>query len=107
MSFEAKDSAVRNKQLQVQELCVTKADTGIVVASGSDYIVKIGEELVTVLCVEQILAAGGSVASLDSADVSIVDSAAYTAGGDKKAIKCASLTLATGDVVRVKYVVKN
>lgn len=103
MSFQAKNEAVLNQQLKVQEVRVTTAQSNILVASGSDYIVQIGEAVASVMDAIKHPAAGGNASCQAFANLSIVDSTAFTAGGDAKAIKIASLTLAANDVVAVHY----
>lgn len=102
MSYEAKNSAARNQQLKVQELCVSLADVALSVDSGANHVVIVGEPLASVRCALKI-AADGTVTGVAVANLSIVDSAAYTAGGDEKAILLTGVQLAAGDQLMVKY----
>lgn len=105
--FRAKQDKVLNQQLQVQEVVVRKADTQLYATSGSDIILLLGEPLTAAVSVLFQDDSAGTVAPIAAANLSIVDSTAYTAGGDLKAIKVASLTFATSDVLIVRYVSKS
>lgn len=102
--FESNSPRVRANQLQVQELCIHKdQDQNLYVVSGSDVIVFIDEAVdIVKSCMVLDNSVPGMVA-VPAASLSVVDSSAYTAGGDRKAIKIASLTLATNDVITLKY----
>lgn len=107
MSFNSRDNQLLGQQLQVQELEFSQADGSFYTVSGSDVVIQIRE---VVSKVYLAIVKDDSVPSLvviPAASVQIVDSSAGTVGGDMKAIKLLSLTLAANDVVMLKYVVQN
>lgn len=102
--YRPQDDKVHNQKLKVQEITVRFSDKHLYVVSGSDVILLIKEPLqAAASCLFQDDSAG-TIAPIAASALSIVDSAAYTAGGDKKAIKVASVTLAASDVLHVKYI---
>lgn len=105
MSFMAKQSAQMENQLKVQELNVTSLDTDLFIDRGANTQITVGEPLDRAISAVQIVAAG-TVTAVPFANISIVDSAAGTAGGDRKALLLTGISgIAAGDVVTVKYVV--
>lgn len=103
--FQAKDALVRNQQLKVQELSLTNKDGSILIDNGADHIVVIGEPVSKVLIARMKDDSANAWIEYAQASISIVDSSAYTAGGDLKAIKITGLaTVDTDDVVVVKYI---
>ena len=105
-TYEAKDSKTRAQQLKVQEVAIHATDVEMVEVDGSDLIVKVGEKVTKVVMVVQKVDATPTLTVIPAADLSIVDSVAHTAGGDAKAIKVTGCTLATNDVLLVKYETK-
>ena len=103
MAFESKQVAVRNQELKVKELCVDLTDVSVIQVSGADLIVTVGEVVTKVRFALKVLAAGGADSAVAASGVTIVDSSAFTLGGDKKAIKVAATTLAAGDQLLIKY----
>ena len=104
MYTTSKSPRIANQQLKVQELMVHKnQDTGLYVVSGSDVIVFIDEAVSRVKAVQMNDDSAAACILVPAASVSIVDSSAYTAGGDMKAIKLASVTLANNDSLVLKY----
>lgn len=108
MAFQAKDSAVLAKQLKVQELDLTSKDySQILVDNGADQIVIIGEAVGEVNLVVLKDDSANALVHFAAASISIVDSTAYTAGGDSKAIKIAGLaSVDANDCLIVKYSVQ-
>ncbi len=102
--FRAKSDKVQNQQLKVEQVDVRFSDTQLYVVSASDVILLIGEsvsEAVSVLFQDDSL---GTLTPIAAASLSVVDSSAYTAGGDRKAIKVASVTLAASDLLYVRFI---
>lgn len=106
MSYDSKSERVLRQQLRIQELCVSTKEPQLYVVSGADLIVFIDEAVLEVK--SSIFVDDSAVTSLPIAHANsiIVDSAAYTAGGDSKAIKFVGLgaTLAVNDNLIIKYV---
>jgi len=102
--YSSQSPRVANQQLKVQELCVHKnQDTNLYVVSGSDVIVFIDEAVDVIKGCMLIDDSASETLAVPAASLSVVDSSAYTAGGDRFAIKLASVTLATNDMVILKY----
>ena len=97
ISYQAKDDAVLSSQLKVQEVCV-KADDQIVSSSGGATLVEIGESILSV-------ADGGILCALHITPGTGVAAPAVSVVSSSK-ISCASTSLAAGDVLIVRYVVK-
>lgn len=107
MSFESKSAPVRGNQLKVQELCLTSEDRQILIDNGSDHIVIIGEPVKSVLLCIQKDDSTNALVHFAASSLSIVDSSAYTAGGDLKAIKITGLAAVdASDVVILKYILE-
>lgn len=105
MSFQSKSPRVLSQQLKVQELLIkTTEDQNLYVVDGSDVIVFIDEPVENIKCALLVDNSASETLAIPAASLSVVDSAAYTAGGDMKAIKLASVTLAANDVVILKYI---
>lgn len=102
MSFQAKNPAVLEQQLKVQELVVRKADAHLRTFSTHSYI-EIGEEVVAVVAVLHLNDSTPVCTMIAASALSIVTSP--TTGVVKSAIKIASLDLDTDDVFIVKYIV--
>ena len=100
---------VENQQLQVQELVVRFEDLNLYSTSASAYYIKIGESCSTVVSVLFLDDSAGTIAPVQAANVSLVDSQALTPGGDNSTIKLASLSapLAAHDSLMVQYITVN
>lgn len=105
MAFQSKDELVLSQQLKVQELVIGFADAGLYIVDGSDVIVPIREDISKIVLVTFKDDSAATNAPIAAASLSIVDSSAFTAGGDRKAIKVASVTLEADDVLCLKYIV--
>lgn len=106
ISYQAKKVAVLTKQLKVQELVLTAADADVLVTSGADQVVIVGEEVASVALAVKHLA-DGTITGVAAASIVLCDSVALTTGGDKKAIKLVGVSApVAGDAIVVKYVVK-
>lgn len=108
MSFQSKSERVLKQQLQVQELCVSTKEPNLYFVSGADLIVFIDEAIQEVKCVINVDDSGPTSLPIAASARSIVDSSAYTAGGDRKAIKLDGIgaTLAANDCLIIKYIVQ-
>ena len=104
MSFQAKHELTRARQLEVQELVISTLTPELAVVSGSDLIVLVREEVKEAVCAILIDGTTPKIYAVAAAAMSVVDSVAYTAGGDKKAIKLAGVALAAGDAVILKFI---
>ena len=104
--FQPKSSSVFENQLKVQEVCVTNKDSAIAVDDSGDLVLIIGEPIQEVRLAVQKDDSANTLVHFDAAAISIVDSSAFTAGGDSKAIKIASCALAANDALICKYVVQ-
>ncbi len=105
--FSSNSPRIANQQLKVQDLCVHKdQDTNLYVVSGSDVIIFIDEAVDIVKGCMLIDDSASETLAVPAASLSVVDSSAYTAGGDRKAVKLASVTLATNDMVQLFYVLQ-
>lgn len=98
---------VQGQQLKVQELPIRTADTNLYTNSGSDTIVKIGESVEAVVSCVQLDNSVPDCVLIPAASLSVVDSTAFTAGGDRMAIKIAGVQLAANDLFLVKYISTN
>ena len=102
--YRSQSPRVADNQLEVQELCVHRdQDPNLYKVDGSDIIIYIDEP---VKLVKSVVMADNSVPGMvliAASAISIVDSVALTSGGDRKAIKLASLTLAANDSLIIKY----
>lgn len=104
ISYQSKDDRVLAIQLKVQELCLSSTDR-IVSVSGADLLVSIGEPVESVHSALKV-AEDGTVSAVAKADQLIVDSAdSSDEDGDDKVIKLVGESLATGDVLVLRYVV--
>lgn len=102
--FQSNSPRVMSNQLSVQELSVHKdQDVNLYIVSGADIIVLIDEAVDNIKSCMVFDNSVPSMVVVPAASLSVVDSTAYTAGGDRKAIKIAALTLATNDVIRLQY----
>lgn len=99
MSFESKDVAVRQNQLEVQEVNVTLADATIAVDNGADLDIQINEPVKEV-CQVLHVASAGTLTSVAASACTIITSVSGVANG---AIKVAGKQLADGDKLCVKY----
>lgn len=106
VSFQAKGNAQLNQQLRVQELVVSAADVSLFNANSGDAVILIQEPVAKVISALFQDDSAASIAPVAAASISIVDSVAFTAGGDKGGIKLASTALAANDCVIVKYIVQ-
>lgn len=106
MSFQSKSPRVLSQQLKVQELVIKQAeDLNLYVVDSSDIIVFLDEPVASVKCVMFVDNSASSTLAIPAASISIVDSSSpYSAGGDRQAVRLASLTLAANDVLILKYV---
>lgn len=103
----ATSDKVQDQQLKVQELAIRTADTHLYATDAGDLIVKIGEGVAAAVCCIVVDDSVPGLVVKPAADLSIVDSTAYTAGGDESAIRIDTLALAANDVLLVKYISKN
>ncbi len=103
ISYQSKDDKVLSIALKVQELCLTSKDS-IVADDGGDLLVSIGEAVEAVRMAVKV-AADGTVSGVAQADISIESSAPAPAEDDQKVVRLASVSLATGDALVIKYVV--
>lgn len=105
--FIPKKSEVAELRLKVQELCLTNKDGSVLVDNGSDHIVIIGEPVQEVRLAMQKDDSANALVHFAQSSISIVDSTAYTAGGDECAIKITGLAaMDAGDCLIVRYIVK-
>lgn len=105
--FRGNDDKTLQQRLQVQELVVRIADTQLYVVDSSDVIVKVGDALQSIVQVLFQDNSAGTLTPVAAASLSIVDKdSPYSAGGDEKAIRVASVTLAANDLLVVKYIAK-
>ena len=104
--YRAQDEKVQNQQLKVQEIAVRTADTQLYATDAGDVIVKLGQPVAAAVCCIVVDDSVPGVVVKAAAALSIVDSAAYTAGGDESAIRIDTLTLAANDVILLKYITK-
>lgn len=104
MSFQAKTTAVLNQQLQIQEVMVRAADTNLYVVNAGDVCIIVGEALDS--C-DSALFHDNSAATLTSVvavNRIISDSTAFTAGGDRKAVRLDGVAaLDANDSVIMRY----
>lgn len=106
-SFQAKTTAVLNQQLKIQEVVIRAADKNLYVIDTSNVVVIISEPLASVTACYFHDNSAATLTSQVAADMTLVDSAAYTAGGDKSAIRLASVpALDANDHIVVRYVVQ-
>jgi len=102
--FQSNSPRVMDQQLKVQELDIHKDQDGnLYLVSGADVIIFIDEAVDTIKSCMILDNSVPIMVAVPAASLSVVDSTAYTAGGDRKAIKLAAITLATNDVVNLKY----
>lgn len=95
MSFDAKQSQIRDLQLKIQELCVRSTDTNIYNANGGNGKITIGETLQAVLLVIQKDDSANALVHFDAADLTISTDNVVVTG----------LALAANDVAIIKYIV--
>lgn len=106
MSFQSNSPRVLSQQLKVQELLIKQTeDQNLYLVDGSDLIIFIDQPIANVKCVLFVDNSASETLAVPAASVSIVDSTAYTAGGDKQAIKLASFTFAANDSLILKYII--
>lgn len=103
ISYQSKDDKVLSVALKVQELCLTSKDS-IVTDDGGDLLVSIGEAVEEVRVAVKV-AAAGTVTGVPQADISIESSVPAPAEDDKKVVRLASVALAAGDSLSIKYVI--
>lgn len=103
----AQSDKVQNQQLKVQELAVRAADTHLFATDSGDLVVLVGEPVEAAVCCIVVDDSVPGVVVKAAADLSIVDSEAYTAGGDESAIRIGTLALAANDVLLIKYISQN
>ena len=103
----AQSDKVQDQQLKVQELAIRTADTHLYTTDAGDVVVLINEEVAAAVCCIVVDDSVPGVVVKAAASLSIVDSTAYTAGGDESAIRIDTLTLAANDVILLKYITKN
>lgn len=105
MSYESKDVLVRNQELKVKELCVSSQEPGLYVDNGADVSFLINEAVARVLNIMFKDDSANTLIQYAASSISIVDSTAFTAGGDLKAIRLAGLpSIDANDLVFIKYV---
>lgn len=95
MSFNAKSPAVFDRQLKVQEVCVTASDTQIYDANGGNGKFDMGESVAACLLVVQKDDSANDLVHFAAADISVSGTEITVTG----------LALAANDVAIVKYVV--
>jgi hypothetical protein len=98
---------VLDQQLKIQELVVRFADLQLCTNSGSHSIIQLGESISAIVSVKLVDDSASAVVVAQASACSIVDSTAYTAGGDNNAIKVANLQMAANDSFEVKYIALN
>jgi hypothetical protein len=101
MAFQAKDPSVLSQQLKVQELVIRAADTHLYTVSGSDVVIDIGEDVAAVVCAIHL--DNSAAATSGETGPIMVPAASLSVSGEN--ITVASVTLATNDVLIVKYIV--
>jgi hypothetical protein len=102
----AQNEKVQNQLLKVQSIAIRTADTHLYEVDSGDVIVQIGQEVAAVVSCIVVDNSVPGVVVLPAASLSIVDSTAFTAGGDELAIKLDTLTLAANDIVLLQYIAK-
>ncbi len=103
----AQSDKVQNQQLKVQEVAVRTADTHLYDTDSGDVVVLVDEPVEAIVSCIVVDDSVPGVVVKAAAALSIVDSEAYTAGGDESAIRVDTLSLAADDVLLVKYIAKN
>ena len=98
---------VQNQKLKVQEVTVRFADTHLYATSGSHSVVLIGEALSAIVSLELLDDSASAIVLAQASALSIVDSSAYTSGGDESAIKVNNMQMASNDCLRVQYISSN
>lgn len=107
MSFPASQSQVLDQQLKVQELVITSQEPQLSVVDGGDVVVLLGEAVKRVVCALRIDDSAGTVAPIVAANLIVSDSTAFTAGGDRKAVRLDGVaSLDASDAVILKYIVE-
>lgn len=104
--FQPKTTAVFDNQLKVQEVNVTTADSELYNANGGNLVLLIGEPVAEVRLALQKDDSANALVNFDAASISVVDSSAFTAGGDRKAVKITGCVLAANDLLVCKYIVQ-
>lgn len=97
ISYQAKNEAVLSSQLKVQEVCV-KAGDQMVSSSGGATQVEIGESILPA-------AEGGILCALHVTPGTGIAAPAVSVVSSSK-VSCAATALAAGDVLIIRYVVK-
>jgi len=106
MSFQSKSPRVLSQQLKVQELLLKQTeDQNLYEVDGGDLILFIDEPVFNVKCILLVDNSASETLCVPDASISIVDSSAFTAGGDKKAIKLSTFTFAANDSLILKYII--
>lgn len=102
--YQPKDTATFGQQLKVQTLDVTTLDPQLFTTTnaGADLVIFIREPVAKVYTATKVSNAG-TLSGVAQSNIVIVDSTAYTAGGDAFAIRLNATTLSSGDCVTVKY----
>lgn len=103
--FQAKDSATLNQQLKVQQLRIMGSDPQMYVISGGNLFVLVREQVIKIVRASVYVDGTNTNTNYAQANLTICDSTALTAGGDKGAIEITGVSaLAANDVVSVDYV---
>lgn len=105
--FNAKSVEALEQQQKVQSLTVSLSEPHLQVASGADLIVLVREPIARIIDCLVIDDSVPGVVVKPASTLSIVDSTAYTAGGDLGGIKITTLALAANDTVTVRYIAQN
>jgi hypothetical protein len=107
ISYQSKDDKVLSVALKVQELCLVVKDP-VVAVSGADLLISIGEPVDEVRSA-MIVDSTGAVAGVAQADLVIIDSVdplLVGNAGDRKRVKVVGTSLAAGDALTMKYVIR-
>ena len=94
MSFQAKNSAIQDRQLKVQEL-VIQHGSPLYEVSGGDVVIDIGENVKSVECCHLSDDSAGAIVVIPQADISISGSEIT-----------ATVTIAANDRLILKYIVE-
>lgn len=104
-SYLGKSDSVQNSQLKMQDLRVTNKEPGLYVDNGADLTFLIGEQVARIVACKFLDDSAGTEAVKAQSTLSIVDSTAYTAGGDQKAIRVTGIaSLDDGDMLTLVYI---
>jgi len=105
--YLSQNDEIQSQRLKVQEVTIRYSDMALYATSGSNTIVLIREPVSAIVSCSHVVDAGPSTSVVAQANLSIVDSVAFTAGGDAGGIKVTNQNLASNDVLVVKYITKN